>query len=318
MRRWNKATRKSRSTSTISLRQVQDKLSVAKKAPARKGLPASDAVGGRFRGGLPRSSTRPYRSRRPRPKSTRSASSSIASSQRAKSISPIPIRRLPTRRAFTRSSRASRSRGGKTSSRACAPPRRSSCGGSPRILTIVTRSRCITAICSSVFSTNVWQRSSHRLIDGGARYRARIASLTGGPQYAEALAESTSWLSAKPARKSWRRDARRGVARGWARRRGRDRGARSVGADRRVAAPRRTARGARARQCGEEHAGGARYRARKVVLLSIFSGAACLYRGGKDAGRLSAAGAGQRPIRGAAAHPRSAWVALLSRERFDR
>ena len=119
------------------------------------------------------------------------------------------------------------------------------------------------------------------LIDAGARYRARVASSTGGPSINSgrpSIAASTSSSSAiaLAALLAPLRDD--GGLRDRRRRRGRGRRARAPRVNRGLAAARRAARRARTGGRRTKHARGARHGARQVVLLSVCSGAARLRR----------------------------------------
>ncbi len=125
---------------------------------------------------------------------------------------------------------------------------RSSCAASPTIPTIANAIAVHYGRLQLGFFNKRLAAHLAPLIDAGARYAARVASLTGrlACRLADAIAASTSSSSASAdaprARSASGSHARR------SRRRSRARGSRAPRADRRVAAARRPARRARARR----------------------------------------------------------------------
>ena len=181
----------------------------------------------------------------------------------------IRMRPSATRAASTRRSPASASKGGRTSSPACGPARRSSCAAIPRTRTTPTRSACGSAACSSAF-VNREHRGAHR-----AEHRRRRALRRrgdGGHRRRHAQLRHQRLRHAR---------ARRRAAR--SRRRAAPRSATTCcarsSATRRCAT--RSARCSIAIDAGPQHAGRARHRPREVAVLPV-SGRRARARGRRE------------------------------------
>ena len=210
--------------------------------------------------------------------------------------------------------------GRQDTSPACAPARRSSCAASPTIPTIANAIAVHYGNLQLGFFNKRLAAHIAPLIDAGARYRARVASLTGGSTGSgpdESIAASTSSSSATAARALAR--ARAGARRS-------ERGDRADDDAERVrraligtSQPHEAQRAVLERVDAGKNTLAVLGTGRGKSFCFQFSAAMRAFGGARqDAGRLSAARAGQRSVRGAAAHARSARPAHLSRQRFDR
>ena len=144
------------------------------------------------------------------------------------------------------------------------------------------------------------------LIDAGARYRARVASLTGGPAVAFGAPAKHRGVNIFV-----ERDAVARIAPGAGTAREKTPGP-AMASDELAEAVRAaligTAQPHEAQRAvleridaGKNTLGGARHGTRQIVLLPICRGAARVFRQREDAGRIPAARAGQRSVRSAAA-----------------